>query len=151
MQSQTTCPQCGRVNAVDLNRDEQPRCGACGSMLPWIVRVDDSTLTAMLQRDILHLLKFTSASCGPCKQQTPVLKQVCALIDRQFPGNIRILEADVESCPQATRAWGVQSVPVTFLVRGGTVPTILIRFDGLHDQGQFLPPILESLAPGAKK
>lgn len=144
---QVACPNCGQVNMVDMMRDEQARCGACQALLPWHMVANDETLQQLLQRPILNLLKFTSQTCAPCKQQTPVLKQVCVQVDRVFPGQLRVIEADLDVCPRAARAWQVSSVPATFLVRGGNIPTVLGRFDGLNEPGRFLERILDVLGP----
>ncbi len=64
------------------------------------------------QPDMASVVLFTADYCAPCKlQQRPILKQL-----RQQWDNIQVLEVNVEENPQLAEAWGVMSLPTTFVL-----------------------------------
>lgn len=59
------------------------------------------------------LVYFTTPDCGPCKTiQRPAINQVSHLLGEQ----LEIVEIDATERPDLAKAWGVMSVPTTFVL-----------------------------------
>lgn len=59
------------------------------------------------------LVYFTTPDCAPCKTvQRPAINQVSHLMGEE----LEIVEIDATERPDLARAWGVMSVPTTFVL-----------------------------------
>lgn len=59
------------------------------------------------------LVYFTTPDCTPCKTiQRPAINQVSLLLGKQ----LEIVEIDATERPDLAKAWGVMSVPTTFVL-----------------------------------
>lgn len=59
------------------------------------------------------ILYFTAPGCAPCASiQKPALRALAAAYD----GELQIFEVDATAWPKVADAWGVLSVPTTFLI-----------------------------------
>jgi thiol-disulfide isomerase/thioredoxin len=59
------------------------------------------------------LVYFTTPDCAPCKTiQRPAINRVSHLLG----GKVEVVEIDATERPDLAKAWGVMSVPTTFVV-----------------------------------
>lgn len=144
-----TCTGCGQVSQLDPARDDRGSCGRCQRPLPWVVEATDTTLHGLLQRPVLHIVKFSRPDCAPCVMQRGVLVSLLGSLDTTLSSRVRLVEVDASVSPRAATAWQVSSVPVCYLVRGGPAPHVVARFDGLQNQQAFVQAIQSTLASRA--
>lgn len=65
----------------------------------------------------LVLVKFGATWCGPCRE----LDKELASLKPNLPDGVRVVSIDVDERPDASRAFGIESIPRIFVVRGGEV------------------------------
>ena len=59
------------------------------------------------------LVYFTTPDCAPCKTiQRPAINQVSHVLEEQ----LEVVEIDATERPDLAKAWGVMSVPTTFVL-----------------------------------
>lgn len=65
----------------------------------------------------MQIIKFSTDSCGPCKQYAPIFERVST----QYP-DIEFKSINCQDNPDFTQNYGVKQVPTTlFLDSGGNV------------------------------
>ena len=85
------------------------------------------------------LVYFTTPDCAPCKTiQRPAINRVSHLLGEQ----LEVIEIDAKERPDLAKAWGVMSVPTTFVLdtRGEArfVNNGVVRAEKLLEQIQTL-------------
>ncbi|MEZ4365189.1 MAG: thioredoxin family protein [Kofleriaceae bacterium] len=65
--------------------------------------------------DVVTLIEFTAAWCGPCRELAPV---VSSIVDDD-PARTRVLVVDVDDDHALATRFGVRSMPTVVLWRGG--------------------------------
>ncbi|GAB4479798.1 MAG: hypothetical protein OHK0031_00430 [Anaerolineales bacterium] len=59
------------------------------------------------------LIYFTTPTCAPCKTvQRPAIERLKTNLGRAF----QVIEVDASARPEVAQAWGVLSVPTTFII-----------------------------------
>ncbi len=76
-----------------------------------------STFKELVNGDKLLLVDFFAEWCGPCKMQTPILKEA----KDRLGDNVRIIKIDVDKNPEVARQFNVQGVPTLILFKKGLV------------------------------
>jgi thiol-disulfide isomerase/thioredoxin len=73
-----------------------------------------------LRKGIPTVVYFWSESCMPCRAvQSPAVKQ---LVSRLGPNGVQIVEINAVENPEIANAWGVLSLPTTFIVDSAGQP-----------------------------
>lgn len=69
----------------------------------------------LINGDKAVLVDFYADWCGPCKVQTPILKEVAAEIN----GKAQIIKIDVDKNQEISSRYQVQSIPTLILFKKG--------------------------------
>ncbi|MFI1618163.1 thioredoxin [Streptomyces lydicus] len=112
------CESCGRKNRVPAAGDGRPKCGNCGTPLPWIVDAGDDDFAEIADKAApLVLVDLWATWCGPCRKVSPALEQVA----RELAGKIKLVKVDVDQAPRLSQRFQVQAVPTLLLLDQGEV------------------------------
>jgi thioredoxin 1 len=72
-------------------------------------------LSQIVNKNKLVLVDFTADWCGPCKMQSPILKEVSGEINEKA----RIIKIDVDKNPAVASLYKVNGVPTLILFKDG--------------------------------
>ncbi len=86
------CPSCGKKNRIAPAERGSPHCGACGTVLPWLVNATDQTFDAEARSTAVVLVDLWAPWCGPCRFVAPVLEQ----LSREFAGRLKVVKVNVD-------------------------------------------------------
>jgi len=77
------------------------------------------------------IVDFHALWCGPCKMQTPVLKEIAA----ELGDKVRVLKIDVDRNREIAARYNVGSVPTLIIFRQGEIK---YRQAGVHTRSQLM-------------
>jgi len=83
------------------------------------------------------IVDFHAVWCGPCKTQSPILKQVADELGER----VRVIKIDVDQNQAIAGRYQIQSVPTLMIFKNGT---IIHKQAGVHTKAQ-LTTILTNL------
>ncbi len=69
----------------------------------------------LINGDKAVLVDFSAEWCGPCKMQSPILKELAG----EMKGKLRIIKIDVDKNPAIAAQYQVRGVPTLILFRNG--------------------------------
>ena len=107
-----------------------------------------ATTQATWEQDVLQaegpvLVDFWAAWCGPCRMVSPVVDEIA----REYDGRLKVGKVDVDAEPAIAQRFGVQSIPMLVVVKGGEVVAQAI---GARPKAQLVQALrLEELAEAA--
>ena len=70
-----------------------------------------SNFNEIISSNTPTLVDFYADWCGPCKMQTPILKE----LSNRAKGKVRILKVDVERNKAASMEYGIRTIPTLML------------------------------------
>jgi thioredoxin 2 len=112
------CEVCGRKNRVPAAAAGTPKCGNCGTPLPWIVDAADGNFADVVDNaGIPVLVDLWAPWCGPCRMVSPVLEQLA----RRYAGRVKLVKVNVDESPEVARRFSVQAVPTLLVTDRGQV------------------------------
>ena len=76
---------------------------------------DDDFQTAVLDSDTPVLVDFWAEWCAPCLMVSPVVEE----IGSEKGESLKVATLNIDDNPQATRTYGVMSIPSLILFKGG--------------------------------
>ena len=88
--------------------------------------------------DRLFLVDFWAEWCGPCRMLSPVLDELAA----ENSGKATVVKVDVDSQPELSARYQIQSLPTLAFFKGGEIAE---RLSGVRPKSE-LQAILDRLA-----
>ncbi|QCX38574.1 thioredoxin [Aureibaculum algae] len=92
----------------------------------------------LIKGDKPVLVDFHAEWCGPCKAQSPIIKQVANEID----GKVRIIKIDIDKNQSIAQRYNVRGVPTLILFKDGK---IVWRQSGVQTKEQLLSIIKQNV------
>ena len=92
----------------------------------------------LVNSEIPVLADFSAEWCGPCKVQSPILKELAGELENR----IKIIKIDVDKNPEIAMRYSVQGVPTLMLFKNGQVR---FRHSGLISKSQLHNAIKKTL------
>ena len=80
------------------------------------------------------LIDFHALWCGPCKVQSPILKEVAS----EMGDKVKVIKIDVDQNPELATRYQIQGVPTLMIFKNGEVK---YRQAGLHTKQQVMQVI----------
>jgi thioredoxin 1 len=77
------------------------------------------------------LVDFHALWCGPCKAQSPILKELA----EELGDNIRVIKIDVDQNNNLAEKYHIQSVPTLMVFKNGAVK---YKQSGVHSKPQLM-------------
>jgi thioredoxin 2 len=112
------CGNCGARNRVPAVAAGVPRCGRCGTALPWVVDASDAELHAVVDEAAIPVLvDVWAAWCGPCRMVSPALERLAG----ELAGRLKLVKVDADDNPEVSRRFDVQAIPTLVLLDHGEV------------------------------
>ena len=113
-----TCERCGRKNRVPAAAVGSPRCGNCGTPLPWVVDAGDDDFADVVEQSTSPVVVDRWAPwCAPCRIVSPALEQ----LSREFAGKVKLVKVNVDQAPKLSQRFTIQAIPTLLLFRHGEV------------------------------
>src|ERR1700682_1758432 len=107
------CPVCGKKNRVPAVAAGVPRCGNCGSPLPWITDAGDDNFAAVVEEAAIPVLVDLWAPwCGPCRMVSPALERLA----QEQAGKVKLVKVNVDDSPNLARRFAVQGIPTLIVM-----------------------------------
>jgi thioredoxin 1 len=83
------------------------------------------------------LIDFHALWCGPCKVQSPILKEVAT----ELGDKIKVIKIDVDQNPEIANQYQIRGVPTLIIFQNGQIK---YRQAGLHSKQQVMQ-VLQSM------
>lgn len=80
-----------------------------------LVDVGDADLAAFVQEHETSVVDCWAPWCGPCRIVGPIIEQ----LSREMAGRVAFAKLNVDMNPQASQAFGIQSIPTLLVFRQG--------------------------------
>ena len=77
------------------------------------------------------IVDFHAVWCGPCKTQSPILKQVA----EELGERIKVIKIDVDQNPMIASRYQIQSVPTLMIFKNGEIKH---KQAGVHSKAQLM-------------
>jgi len=77
------------------------------------------------------IVDFHALWCGPCKTQSPILKQVAD----EMGERIKVIKIDIDQNPEIAKRYQIQSVPTLMIFKNGEIKH---KQAGVHSKVQIM-------------
>jgi thioredoxin 1 len=84
------------------------------------------------------VVDFHALWCGPCKVQSPILKEIAS----EMGNRIRVIKIDVDRNAEIAQRFHIQGVPTLVIFRNGEMK---YKQAGVHSKPQLMNAIAENL------
>jgi thioredoxin 2 len=113
--STLVCRSCGKKNRIAPAERGAPHCGACGTVLPWLVNATDATFDVEARSSAAVLVDLWAPWCGPCRFVAPVLEALAA----EYAGRLKVVKVNVDDNRGLQARFGASSIPTLVVLRDG--------------------------------
>jgi thioredoxin 1 len=86
------------------------------------------------------LVDFFAEWCGPCKAQSPILKEIALELGEK----IRVIKIDVDKNPEIARKFHIQGVPTLMIFKKGQQ---IFRQSGMMSKSQIYNELINGSSP----
>ncbi len=90
---------------------------------------------SIINENRLVIVDFHALWCGPCKTQSPILKQVA----EELGERIKVVKIDVDQNPIIASRYQIQSVPTLMIFKNGEIK---YKQAGVHSKAQLMNIIM---------
>ena len=84
------------------------------------------------------IVDFHALWCGPCKVQSPILKEIAA----EFGERVRVIKIDIDQNKELADRYRIQSVPTLMIFKNGEIK---YKQSGVHTKQQLMNVLLTNL------
>jgi len=91
----------------------------------------------IINSDTPTLIDFFAEWCGPCKVQSPILKEMAG----ELGGKVKVIKIDVDKNSEIASRYQIQSVPTLILFKNGK---LIWRQSGLLTKPQLYTILLQN-------
>ena len=92
---------------------------------------------SIINSDTPTLIDFFAEWCGPCKVQSPILKEMAG----ELGGKVKVIKIDVDKNSEIASRYQIQSVPTLILFKNGK---LIWRQSGLLTKPQLYTILLQN-------
>ncbi|MFA6581226.1 MAG: thioredoxin [Paludibacter sp.] len=92
----------------------------------------------LVNEDRPVIVDFHALWCGPCKTQSPILKQIAD----EMGERVRVIKIDVDQNQTLASRYQIQSVPTLMIFKNGKV---IHKQAGVHSKQQIMSVLLKDL------
>ena len=92
----------------------------------------------LVNEDRPVIVDFHALWCGPCKTQSPILKQIADELGER----VRVIKIDVDQNQTLASRYQIQSVPTLMIFKNGKV---IHKQAGVHSKQQIMSVLLKDL------
>lgn len=121
MNTLVVCPNCEKLNRVDLKHDgsKRPVCGHCKTELPVYDGVQDVSSKALSRliksADRPVVVDFWAPWCGPCKAFAPTFRMAAHELSSQFI----FAKINTEEFPEVGQSFQIRGIPTLIVFMNG--------------------------------
>jgi len=84
------------------------------------------------------VVDFHALWCGPCKAQSPILKEVAS----ELGDRVRVIKIDVDQNSEIAKRYSIQSVPTLMIFKNGNM---LWKHSGVVSKSQLVSVLKQNL------
>lgn len=84
------------------------------------------------------VVDFHALWCGPCKVQSPILKEVAT----EFRDRVRVIKIDVDQNQEVANRYQIRSVPTLMIFKNGEIK---YKQSGVHTKQQLMNTLVNIL------
>ena len=91
----------------------------------------------IIQSETAVLVDFFAEWCGPCKAQSPILKEMAG----ELGDRLKVIKIDVDKNPEIARRFRIQGVPTIMLFKNGEIK---FKQAGMMSKPQLLNVVMQN-------